>query len=316
MPRVVRRFVVVGGVAAVIAAVAIGVWRADAQSGAIDAAALLRDTERLSADDMEGRQTGSAGAARARAYIVERFTASGIRPFGASYLHEFQVSPAPGGDGPRGVTANVVGYVSGREVSARYIVVSAHYDHVGVSGGRIFNGANDNASGTAALLALGRYFSANPARHSIVFAAFDAEEIALNGARAFVSNPPVERSSIVLNINADMVGRDSDNHLYVSGTFGQPLLKPPVARVAARAPVTLLMGHDDPSDRSGDNWMQRADQWAFIEAGIPGLYVGVEDREHYHRATDDYANLTHRFFVNAVETIRLLVLEFDEHLLQ
>jgi Zn-dependent M28 family amino/carboxypeptidase len=282
------------------------------QSVAIDGPQLLKDLAVLAADDMQGREAGSAGGARARAYIEERFKASGLRPVGASYLQEF---PLPIADGSTRTGVNVVGRLDGRGRADRFIVVSAHYDHVGIREGRIFNGANDNASGTAALFALARYFGAHPTRHSLLFAAFDAEEMGLVGARAFVRRPPVDRSAIVLNLNADMVGRDADNLLWVSGTFDQPHLKAPVARVAARAPVTLRMGYDDPAARPPrDYWMRDSDQWAFREAGIAALYIGVEDREHHHRHTDDYANMTHDYFVKAVETIGMLIEEFDRTL--
>lgn len=267
-----------------------------------DAKQMLDDVKALSADDMEGRKTGTPGNARARAYIVERFKASGIQPFGQSYTTEFSTGGVTG--------ANVVGRVAGTRQPARYIVVSAHYDHLGIVRGRIFNGADDNASGTAALFALGAYFSAHRPRHGIIFAAFDAEEGSLGGARAFVRTPPVLLSAMALNLNADMIGRDATNRLFVSGTYQQPALKPYVERVARRAPVRLLMGYDDP--KSGqDNWVPRSDQWPFIQAGVPGLYIGVEDYEHYHQPSDDYDTLTHIFYVNAVETLRLLVEEFD-----
>ena len=299
------------GVAARAAAAVGAAAVISAQTVAIDGPQLLKDLQVLAADDMQGREVGTSGGAKARGYIVQRFKASGLQPVGSSYLHEFALPVARGASGDRPVGVNVVGRIEGRERPSRFIVVSAHYDHVGVRNGQVFNGANDNASGTAALFALATHFSAHPARHGLLFVAFDAEEIGLVGARAFVSNPPVDRSAIALNLNADMVGRDAANLLWVSGTFEQPPLKAPVARVAARAPVTLRMGKDDPRGRSSDYWMTDSDQWAFREAGIPALYIGVEDRDQHHRHTDDYANMTHTFFVNAVDTIRMLVEEFD-----
>ena len=280
---------------------------------AVDGAQLLQDLKTLSADDMQGRQAGTAGGARARAYVVSRFKASGIQPIGESYTTAFPLGAREGANAPAPTGVNVIGRIAGRRQPARHIVVSAHYDHVGVNSGRVFNGADDNASGTAALFALGKYFSANQPQHTLIFAAFDAEEINLTGARAFVRRPPVDLKSIALNLNADMIGRDANNRLYVSGTFEQPILKPYVTRVAERAPVRLLMGYDNP--KGGVNyWMRSSDQWAFIEAGIPGLYVGVEDNAQHHQPTDDYDNMTHVFFVNAVETLRMLVEEFDRGL--
>jgi hypothetical protein len=280
---------------------------------AIDGAQLLSDLKVLSADDMEGRKAGTPGGARARAYVIERFKASGIQPFHRTYASEFSLGDRQGPAGPAPVGVNVIGHIPGRRQPARYVVVSAHYDHIGTVDGQVFNGANDNASGTAALFAVGKYFSANLPQHSLIFAAFDAEELNLTGARAFVQKPPIDRASIALDLNADMIGRDANNRLYVSGTFEHPLLKPHVQRVAARAPVTLLMGYDNPKGAEA-YWMRSSDQWAFLEARIPALYIGVEDNAQHHKATDDYGNMTHAFFVNAVETLRMLVEEFDKNL--
>ena len=129
---------------------------------AIDGAQLLEDMKVLSTDEMQGRRAGTDGGARARAYVIARFKASNIEPFSASYTMEFPLGGRQDGTG-----ANVVGRIAGRRQPARHIVVSAHYDHVGVQGGRVFNGADDNASGTAALFALGKYFSANRPQHTL-----------------------------------------------------------------------------------------------------------------------------------------------------
>ena len=86
--------------------------------------------------------------------------------------------------------------------------MSAHYDHIGVRNGQVFNGADDNASGTAALFALGKYFSEHRPEHTVIFAAFDAEEAGEWGSKSFVKQPPVPAASIVVNINMDMIARD------------------------------------------------------------------------------------------------------------
>jgi Zn-dependent M28 family amino/carboxypeptidase len=284
------------------------------QSDVVDRVQLLRDVQILSADDMEGRQVGTSGGAKARAFVVERFRQSGLEPVGDSFEHPFTFSRAArGGAAPveiRGV--NVVGKISGTRQPERYIVISAHYDHVGVRNGVVFNGADDNASGTAALFALAKHFSSHRPVNSLVFVAFDAEETGLRGARSFIERPPVEKSAIVLNLNMDMIGRDPDNTLYVVGTHARPFLKPIVTRVAADAAVKLVMGHDDPAQAPAvQNWTTMSDHYAFMEAGIPALYFGVEDFEHIHRATDDYETMTHDFYERAVRTMIAVVREFD-----
>src|SRR5262245_29469305 len=137
-------------------------------STAIDAKQLLLDLKTLSADDMEGRLIDTPGGAKARAYVIERFKASGVTPIGASYEMPFTFSGGAGGAERHGV--NVVGQIASR--TDRYIIVSAHYDHIGVHNGQVFNGADDNASGTAALFAIAKYLSAHKPASSILFVAF------------------------------------------------------------------------------------------------------------------------------------------------
>ena len=277
-------------------------------SSVIEATQLLRDLQVLSADDMEGRRVGTPGGAKARAYVVRRFIDSGLTPFGTNFEHAFSYT---GGSGEvKGV--NVIGRIDGTRTLRPYIVITAHYDHVGVRGGQVFNGADDNASGTAALFALASYFNVHRPDHPLLFVAFDGEESGLRGARAFVASPPVDASALAINLNMDMIGRDPNNLLFAVGTRQQPYLKPFIERIAAKAPVKLVMGHDDPAEK--ENWTSQSDHAAFCQAKIPCLYFGVEDFDQHHRATDDYETMTHAFYVRAVETMVLAVREFDANL--
>ena len=159
---------------------------------------LLADVRILSADDMEGRDTGAAGGERARAYIVSRFEALGIA---APPVGRLQPWSAQGRTraGPRTYNGvNILGLVEGTRVADRYIVITAHYDHVGISEGQIYNGADDNASGVATMLEIAARLKAAPPEHSVIFVAFDGEEHGLLGAKHFVQAPPVPLSSIAL----------------------------------------------------------------------------------------------------------------------
>jgi hypothetical protein len=266
---------------------------------AVDSARLLRDVGVLAHDSMEGRATSTPGSARARAFLERAFAERGVQPFGASYLQSFTFERR--GSTLQGV--NVIGVVRGTELPEHYIVVTAHYDHLGIRNGEIYNGADDNASGVAALLAFGAWFARNPPRHSIIFAALDAEEMSLQGARAFVANPPVARNSIVLNVNMDMVGRSDDNELYVAGTHHYPQLLPVIEVAAAGAEVRLIPGHDRPGGEPGDDWTNLSDHAAFHAVGIPFLYFGVEDHPDYHRPTDTVEGIRPGFYNRAVRTI-------------
>jgi aspartate/methionine/tyrosine aminotransferase len=277
----------------------------------VDRQQLLTDLRTLSADDMEGRLVGSPGGAKARAYVIERFKASGLLPFGSSYESPFTFTAGRGATAAERQGVNIIGHIPGTSEPRRYIVITAHYDHIGVRNGVTFNGADDNASGTAALFALAAHFKANPPAHSLIFAALDAEESGLRGARQFVARPPVDAGSLLININMDMIGRDANNLLYVVGTHAQPALKPVIERVAAAAAVTLTMGHDDPAKKDIEDWTNASDHAPFCQAKIPCLYFGVEDFENHHKATDKYETMTHDFYVRVVETMIRVTKAFD-----
>jgi Zn-dependent M28 family amino/carboxypeptidase len=288
------------------------VWTgtAAAQSATIDGATLIRDLETLAADGMEGRLVGTPGSARAREFIVRRFKESGIQPLGASYEQPFTFT----GRGDQGERAgvNIVGVVRGRRSPDRYIVVTAHYDHLGVRNGQVFNGADDNASGVAALLAVAARVSAARPDNSMLFVAFDAEEAGLRGARAFVAKPPVPLASMVLNVNLDMVARDAANVLFASGTSHYPYLKSYLEKTA-RPPVVLKFGHDVAGSKE-DDWTRDSDHFPFHEAKIPFVYFGVEDEAQHHKATDDADTVTKEFFVGAANTILAALRALDANL--
>jgi Zn-dependent M28 family amino/carboxypeptidase len=277
-------------------------------SKTIDARRLLLDLETLSADAMEGRGVGTPGGAKAREYIAERFKASGLTAFGGSFVQPFEFANRRG---EKIAAANVVGYVKGRKTPDRYLVVTAHYDHLGTRDGVVYNGADDNASGTAALFALAAHFSRNRPAHSIIFAALDSEEAGLEGAKKFVAAPPVKKAAIALNVNMDMIAHNDKSELYAVGPGRYPFLKSYLEAAAARAPVKLLFGHEPPAATGQDDWTSQSDHFAFHEAGVPFVYFGVEDHKDYHQSTDDFGNINQTFYVGAVETILDAVKRFD-----
>ncbi len=272
-----------------------------------DAKQLIEDLKFLSSDEMKGRNTGTPESEAARNYVLKRFKESGIKPVADNYLQKFSFADRSDSslDG-----VNIVGLIKGKVEPNKYIVITAHYDHVGVREGEIYNGADDNASGTSALFAIGKYFNKNSPDHSIIFVAFDAEERGLQGARYFVDNLPVKHEEILLNINMDMIARSDKGELYAAGTFHYPNLKPYLDQVKKIAPVKLLFGHDDPK-LGRDDWTSQSDHGAFHRKKIPFIYFGVEDHKDYHKPTDDFENIQPEFYVKSVETILEAVISFD-----
>jgi Zn-dependent M28 family amino/carboxypeptidase len=294
----------------------------------IDVTRLMTTVRTLASPAMEGRRAGTVGGRMARQYIRDAFAEIGLAPAGGdatdarSYYQRFAFTgAAPGGrkeSPPVRVddAANVVGRITGREASSRAIVVSAHYDHVGIRNGTLYPGADDNASGVAALLECARYLRGQPPRHTIVFAAFDGEELGFQGARTFVRMPPVPLSAIALDVNFDMVSRNDHNEIFAVGTYHYPSLKPTLDDVQRRAQVKILFGHDRPPrlPRSLDDWTLQSDHGVFHQAGVPFVYFGVADHPDYHAPTDTADKIDPVFFGRVAEMLLDAVITFDQRL--
>ncbi|MBW3628130.1 MAG: M28 family peptidase [Gemmatimonadetes bacterium] len=282
-----------------------GAARTQARGIQLDSAALLRRVEVLAADSMEGRETGTPGNARARRYLLRELTRIGLEPIGGSYEHPFEISGRAGATSGRGV--NLIGKFTGTRFPQRYLVLTAHYDHVGigrpVQGDSIYNGADDNASGVAALLAIAEHFRREAPQATLLLALLDAEEIGLHGAVRLVQSPPVPIDSVLANVNLDMVSHSARGELYAAGPGRYPFLRPILERVAARASIRLLFGHDRPGAGEGYDWTLQSDHAAFHRAGIPFVYFGVEDHPDYHKPSDEARSITPAFFVAATRTL-------------
>ena len=178
--------------------------------------------------------------------------------------------------------------------------------------GLIYNGACDNASGTAALFALASYFQKHRPDHSFLFVAFDAEEQNYQGSLHFMANLPVKKGSILLNINMDAISQDNKGELYAVGTFHHPQLKPLLKTAQSTATVKLLLGHDDSGD--ANDYTSQSDHFIFYKEKIPFVYFGVGDYKDYHKPTDDFANIQPEFYVRAVDTIIMTTRILDERI--
>jgi Zn-dependent M28 family amino/carboxypeptidase len=269
----------------------------------VDGDQLISDVHVLAAPEMEGRRTGTSGSRRAQAFITERFEQLGLEPVGGSYTHTFPVGSHRWNSATHGV--NLLGIIPGRREPDRFVLISAHYDHIGVRGGVTYRGADDNASGVAGMLAIAGWFARNQPDQSLVFIAFDAEEQGLAGSRRFVADSPIDLRRVRVVVNLDMIGRGDDNILVAAGTRHSPALAPVVSAAAAGRELTVRFGHDRPaSEAPGEaDWTHSSDHGPFHAAGVPFLYFGVADHRDYHRPTDTADRIPRRFFVEATEVI-------------
>ena len=265
-----------------------------------DSVQVRRDIEVLASDAFEGRRTGTPGNDSAAAFLASRYAALRLAPAAgattacgtgcaASYLITFTASEAVRGAAPRPLPSqNVAGVIRGTDPALRdeYVVIGAHFDHLGRStvgatdpaaANAIRNGADDNASGSAAVLALARRLAAQPTRRSILIVHFSGEEQGLLGSAKFVETPPVPVTKMAAMVNFDMVGRMKDDKLIVYGvgtaTEMRALLDSANVDGLKLAPVPDGTG---PSDHS-----------SFYLKNMPVLHFFTDTHADYHAATDD-----------------------------
>ena len=281
---------------------------AKAQSS-IDSLQLIKDIRTLSSDKFEGRRTGSKGSRQAQFYLKDRFKQIGIQPYHNTFEYPFFFSEGE----KQTMGTNLFGYIKGKSDSV--IVVSAHYDHLGIKKGQsgtdsIYNGADDNASGVGALLSIAAYFKKHTPEHTLLFVSFDGEEEGLQGAKAFLKQPPVAIGLMVLNINMDMISRNDKNELYVCGLNQFPQLKSYVDLTPA-GQVKLLSGHDHKED-GAQNWINQSDHYEFYKLKIPALYFGVEDHPDYHQSGDEFEHIQPSFYYQATQRVLKVLLAADK----
>lgn len=260
-----------------------------------DTTTLRRDVAYLASDALEGRGTGTPGNDSAAAYIARRFRSLGLTASVPGFFQKFDARPAAAAQ--HGLvqslpTQNVVALIPGRDATLRgqYVVLGAHFDHLGRGGSfgaldpqardAIRNGADDNASGTAAIMELARLLRANPPRRSLAIVAFSGEELGLLGSAHFVANPPAPfvTDSVRAMLNFDMVGRVRNDRLLVFGTATAAEWPGILAAANGSTQFTLALVGDGfgPSDHS-----------SFYARSIPVLHFFSDTHEDYHRASDD-----------------------------
>jgi hypothetical protein len=238
--------------------------------------------ETLASPEFGGRS--GEGGKKTAAYLIAEFQRLGLAPlFGTEYLQEI-----PEGSSGRVQGRNVGAVLKGTDpqLADEWLVVAAHYDHLGQHGEVLYPGADDNASGVAMMLETARCLTAGPnrPRRSVMFIGFDLEEIGLFGSRYFVAHPPMPIERIRLMLCADMIGRSlagvCDSHVFVLGSEHAPGLRPWIESARAREPLTLgLLGSDILI-------LNRSDYGPFRNRSVPYLFFTTGENPRYHSPRD------------------------------
>lgn len=254
----------------------------------------------IASDEMEGRDTGSAGQKKAGEYMISYYKSLGIS-FPKSLGSYYQKVPADymkkrgGGDLPD--SENILAFIKGSEKPEEIVVVSAHYDHVGTRNGVVYNGADDDGSGTVAVMEIAKAFqSAKKAgkgpKRSVLFLHVTGEEHGLFGSEYYSDYPVFPLANTVVDLNIDMIGRDDaenrgKHYVYVIGSEMLSSELKVINEAANKKTNNLELNYKYDDPRDPDRLYYRSDHYNFAKNNIPVAFFFDGIHEDYHKPTDD-----------------------------
>jgi|SRR5690554_535908 len=254
----------------------------------------------IASDEMQGRDTGSEGQKKAGRYLIEQYQKMGLsypvqaegfyQKVPSSFMKTAWSPTLPDSE-------NIWVFFEGGELKDEVIVISAHYDHVGMKNNEVYNGADDNASGTSALLEIADAFvqaklNGHTPKRSILFLHVTGEEYGLHGSRYYSENPILPLEKTITNINIDMIGRrgynkeDNDNYVYVIGSDRLSTDLHIISEAANKKYVGLELDYKYNDLNDPNRFYYRSDHYNFAKKGIPAIFYFDGVHEDYHRATD------------------------------
>lgn len=255
----------------------------------------------VASDEMEGRETGSAGQKKAGKYLIDQYIANKV-PFPKGATNYYQKVPATflNAKSNRNLSdsENIWAYIEGSEKPNEIIVISAHYDHIGIENGEIYNGADDDGSGTVALLEIAQAFAkakkdGNGPKRSILFLHVTGEEHGLLGSNYYTQNPLFPLVNTITNINIDMIGRhdkfhnDSSNYIYLIGSDYLSTDLYNTCEEANKKYTNLFLDYKFNDKNDPNRFYYRSDHYNFAKNGIPSVFLFTGVHEDYHKATDE-----------------------------
>ena len=255
----------------------------------------------IASDEMQGRETGSEGQKKAGRYMISQYKKNNI-PFPKGAADYYQKVPAAylnaKSNDNLADSENIWAFIEGTEKADEIVVVSAHYDHIGIENGEIFNGADDDGSGTVALLEIAQAFAkAKAAGHgpkrSILFLHVTGEEHGLHGSRFYSENPLFPLKNTVADVNIDMIGRrddlhkDSNNYIYLIGSDYLSSELYAICESENKKFVNLNLDYKFNDRKDPNRFYYRSDHYNFAKNGIPVVFLFNGVHADYHQKTDE-----------------------------
>ena len=259
----------------------------------------------ISSDEMEGRDTGSKGQKKAGLYLINQYKSNNV-VFPKDAKNYTQTIPKAylkyKYDHKFGDSENICAFIEGSEKPDEILVISAHYDHIGIEDGKIFNGADDDGSGTVALLEIAQAFQlakneGNGPKRSILFLHVTGEEHGLHGSRFYTENPLFPLKNTITDINIDMIGRrddfhkDTNDYLYV---IGSDFLSSDLFNIIENANknfVNIKLDYKYNSKTDSERFYYRSDHYNFAKNNIPSVFLFNGVHADYHKATDEVSKI-------------------------
>ena len=267
----------------------------------INEANLSKNLHVVASDEMQGRNTGEEGQKKAGLYIIEQYKALGIKnpPGSTDFYQKVPSEFMKKGFSPKlNDSENIWIYIEGSEKPDEVVVVSAHYDHVGVKNGEIYNGADDDGSGTVALIEIAKAFQKakddgfGPKR-SVLILHVTGEEHGLHGSRYYSENPLFPLAKTVADVNIDMVGRrddfhiDSNNYVYLIGSDYLSTDLYTICEEVNKKFTNLTLDYKYNDRKDPNRFYYRSDHYNFAKNGIPSVFLFNGTHADYHKPTDE-----------------------------
>ncbi|WP_028872961.1 M28 family metallopeptidase [Psychroserpens burtonensis] len=264
----------------------------------------LKETVRfLASDRLLGRNTGSEGIDEAAAYLENQFNALGVKPYFETYRDDFKVDSLE--------AFNVVGVIEGNDPKLKdeYIIIGAHYDHIGiiekiVDNDSIANGANDNAAGTSSVIAMAKYFAVKKNnKRSLMFVLFSAEEKGLLGSKHLAKKLKAENINLYTMVNMEMIGVPFKDRDYIAFLTGYGMSN--MAEKMNEYLGSKVVGFSEIAKKY--NLFRQSDNYAFYEAfKIPCQTISscdLSNYEYYHHVDDEADKLDYNHMASLINSV-------------
>lgn len=259
----------------------------------------------IASDEMEGRDTGSPGQKKAGRYLIEQYQKAGISfPTGASDYYQHIPAAYLNAKYNENLSdsENIWAFIEGSDKKDEVVVISAHYDHVGTKKGEVYNGADDDGSGTVAILEMAKAFQkakneGHGPRRSILILHMTGEEHGLHGSRYYSENPLFPLKKTVADVNIDMIGRrddlhpDTNDYVYVIGSDYLSTDLYTICESVNQKYIHLTLDYKFNDKKDPNRFYYRSDHYNFGKNGIPAVFLFNGTHADYHKATDEVSKI-------------------------